>query len=176
MRLLLRCLFFTLFAVTLSSVTTFAQTATVTTDKDDYSPGEYVIITGTGWQPGETVSFHFDETPKPATCLLSHDISAVADGDGKIYNNQFLIKINHLGVAFVLTATGQSSGFSANTSFTDANVKFGTSGLPAGISIIVTASYTNESGNSVSNMPVGPFNSPGPSTAIPVLKNTDKYR
>ncbi|MEO6683258.1 MAG: hypothetical protein ABIN48_10610, partial [Ginsengibacter sp.] len=108
MKILLRCLFFTLFAVTFSSATSFAQTATVTTDKLDYAPGEYVIITGTGWQPGETVNFHFDETPKPASCLLSHDISVVADADGKIYNAEFLVKENHLGVAFVLTATGQS--------------------------------------------------------------------
>jgi hypothetical protein len=28
----------------------FAQ-ATVTTDKDDYQPGDYVIVTGTGWTP-----------------------------------------------------------------------------------------------------------------------------
>jgi len=32
----------------------FAQT--VSTDKPDYGVGETVIITGAGWQPGETVS------------------------------------------------------------------------------------------------------------------------
>ncbi|HSF53918.1 MAG TPA: hypothetical protein VLA71_09215, partial [Algoriphagus sp.] len=47
--------------------------ATVTTDKLDYAPGEYVIITGTGWEPGERVDFHFEETPKPETCVNSHD-------------------------------------------------------------------------------------------------------
>jgi hypothetical protein len=57
----------------------FAQTATVTTDKDDYAPSS--IITGTGWQAGETVSFHFAK-PKPATHLLSHDITnTVADAE-----------------------------------------------------------------------------------------------
>ena len=30
--------------------------ATVKTDKDDYAPGEFVTITGSGWQPGETVN------------------------------------------------------------------------------------------------------------------------
>ncbi|MFV8347939.1 IPT/TIG domain-containing protein, partial [Flavobacterium sp. ZB4P13] len=94
--------------------------ATVTTDKDDYAPGEYVIITGTGWTPGETVTLHFDETPKPATCLLSHDRTVVADAVGNIYYDLFLIKENHLGVAFVLTATGQTSGLQAFTNFTDA--------------------------------------------------------
>src|SRR5207247_1168756 len=30
--------------------------ATVKTDKDDYAPGEVVTITGSGWQPFETVT------------------------------------------------------------------------------------------------------------------------
>ncbi|NGY38053.1 hypothetical protein FQU23_011090, partial [Flavobacterium sp. XN-5] len=114
----------------------FSQ-ATVMTDKDDYAPGEYVIITGTGWQPGERVDFNFVETPKPATCVNSHDNFAIADANGNIYNNQFEIKINHLGVAFVLTATGQVSGRVAVTEFTDANVKFSTSGLPPNVNVTV---------------------------------------
>src|SRR6266851_2501619 len=36
--------------------------ATLTTDKPDYVPGQYVIFTGTGWQPGETVSIDISET------------------------------------------------------------------------------------------------------------------
>jgi hypothetical protein len=94
--------------------------ATVMTDKDDYQPGNYVFITGSGWQPGETVTLHFDEEPKPSTCMLPHDLTAVADANGNIYNNQFLVKENHLGVKFTLTATGQSSGLTATTIFTDA--------------------------------------------------------
>ncbi|WP_439882832.1 YDG domain-containing protein [Pontibacter sp. MBLB2868] len=100
---------------------------TVTTDKDDYSPGEYVIITGTGWEPGEQVDFTFEETPKPETCVNSHDNHAIADANGKIYYNGFLIKENHIGVAFVLTAIGQVSGKVAVTEFTDGNVRVKTS-------------------------------------------------
>src|SRR5688572_28036628 len=111
--------------------------ATVTTDKLDYQPGEYVIITGSGWTPGETVTLHFDETPVPATCLLSHDLTAVADANGDIYNNQFLVKENHLGVHFILTATGLSSGFVAVTEFDDdADITVaGTATLPVSLSI-----------------------------------------
>ncbi|UFH35209.1 MBG domain-containing protein [Flavobacterium acetivorans] len=100
--------------------------ATVTTDKEDYAPGEYVIISGSGWLPGETVTLHFDETPKPATCLLPHDMTAVADSNGTIFNNQFLIKINHIGVSFLLTATGATSGLQAFASFTDGNIRIKT--------------------------------------------------
>jgi hypothetical protein len=32
-----------------------SSSATVTTDQTDYAPGETVVITGTGWLPGETV-------------------------------------------------------------------------------------------------------------------------
>src|SRR5687767_5049251 len=32
--------------------------ATVQTDKPDYQPGDYVIITGSGWTPGESVSLN----------------------------------------------------------------------------------------------------------------------
>ena len=35
--------------------------ATVSTDKEDYAPGETVIVTGAGWEPGETVSMLFHE-------------------------------------------------------------------------------------------------------------------
>jgi hypothetical protein len=49
--------------------TVLGQT-TVTTDKDDYAPGEYVKISGTGWEPGERVDFHFEETPKPTPMII----------------------------------------------------------------------------------------------------------
>ncbi|CAM3719567.1 hypothetical protein FSS13T_13570 [Flavobacterium saliperosum S13] len=95
-----------------------SDAATVVTDKDDYQPGEYVIVSGSGWLPGETVQLHFDETPQ--VCTNDHDRFTVADANGNIYYNQFLINDRHLGVAFVLTATGQSSGYNAQTFFTDA--------------------------------------------------------
>src|SRR5438876_12364163 len=36
--------------------------ATLTTDKSDYSPGEYVTFTGTGWQANEVVNIEIYET------------------------------------------------------------------------------------------------------------------
>jgi uncharacterized protein GlcG (DUF336 family) len=115
---LLRLIYTVVLLVGISPVL-LAQDATVTTDKLDYAPGEYVIITGSGWEPGETIVLHFDEEPKPATCLLSHDLTATADASGNFTNSQFLVKENHLGVTFTLTATGQTSGLIATTVFTD---------------------------------------------------------
>ncbi|WP_460389948.1 MBG domain-containing protein, partial [Algoriphagus aestuariicola] len=132
--------------------------ATVTTDKLDYIPGEYVIITGAGWQPGETVTLHIAEDPKPATCILPHDMTAVADANGNIYNDQMLIKENHLGVAFVLTATGQSSGLTATTTFTDGAYLFAAQGLPSNTSVSVDYNITgNGGGNCNSCTPIPTF-------------------
>ena len=53
-------LVFLLFLGTTFAVNAQSGPATITTDKEDYVPGEYVIITGSGWEPGETVSFQFE--------------------------------------------------------------------------------------------------------------------
>ena len=37
--------------------------ATIRTDKDDYAPGETVYVSGTGWQPNETVTLGLQELP-----------------------------------------------------------------------------------------------------------------
>ena len=37
--------------------------ATVKTDTTDYAPGAIVTITGSGWQPGETVTLTLRESP-----------------------------------------------------------------------------------------------------------------
>ncbi|MCL9805280.1 hypothetical protein NAT51_07095 [Flavobacterium amniphilum] len=105
--------------------------ATVFTDRDDYVPGQYVIVTGSGWSPGETVHLHFDETPQ--VCTSDHNRSTIADENGNILYDQFLINERHLGVTFVLTATGESSGSSAQTIFTDGNVRIKTNVSTAGI-------------------------------------------
>jgi hypothetical protein len=91
--------------------------ATITTDQLDYAPGTPVVITGTGWQPGETVTMAFHEEPTP------HDesaLTAVADSNGNFTNTDFTPEVLHHGVAFVLTAKGQTSNSTAQTSFTDA--------------------------------------------------------
>jgi len=105
-----------------------SSAATVTTDKTDYSPGETIIITGTGWQPGETVSLniHRDTNDPPDTLL-----TAVADASGNIQNSEYVVLQSDLGVSFLLTATGQSSGYTAQTTFTDGSIK--AKAAPAGV-------------------------------------------
>ena len=107
---------FFLINVLFISNNTIAQTATVATNKSDYSPGQYVIVTGSHWLPGETVKLTFTETPliHPA-----EDLFATADGAGNISNNEYLIALHDIGQSFTLVATGQTSGKTATAAFTD---------------------------------------------------------
>ena len=90
--------------------------ATVKTDKSDYAPGTVVTITGSGWQPGETVSLTMVESP----FYDSHGpFTAVADSTGKIFNNQFSPDEHDQSIRFYLTAVGSVSGIQAQNTFTD---------------------------------------------------------
>ncbi len=94
-----------------------SSAATVTTDKIDYGPSELVTITGTGFQPNETVTLVLHEQQ---TAHADRTFAAVADGQGNFTNTDFTPEAHHFGVTFVLTAKGQTSSFVAQTSFTDA--------------------------------------------------------
>jgi hypothetical protein len=98
--------------------TAVAQSATVMTDKSDYAPGTIVTITGSGWQAGETITLQLVESPLIDT---PPTMTAVADANGNIFNNQFSPDLYDVGITFTLTATGNSSGLQAQTKFTDAS-------------------------------------------------------
>ncbi len=90
--------------------------ATVKTDKDDYAPGETVIISGSGWEPGETVTLLLHEDVNPPF-HEDRTLRAVADAAGNIVNDKFRPVKHDIAVRFYLTATGANS--QAQTTFTD---------------------------------------------------------
>src|SRR5262249_5162807 len=71
------------------------------------------------WQPGETVSLVFHELADPPNHA---DVTktSVANTDGFFANSQYVLEDHDAGVTYVVTATGQSSGIQAQTTFTDA--------------------------------------------------------
>ena len=94
-----------------------ASAATVATDQPDYHPGQTVTITGSGWEPGETVVMVLHEDPPLDPDL---ELTSVADANGDFTNTDFIVDVFDIGVTFTLTATGLSSGQTAETTFTDA--------------------------------------------------------
>ena len=88
---------------------------TIRTDKQDYPPGSPVIIYGTGWAPNETVLIEILQSNDE-----NEEFSDTADSNGAFtdYNN-FEISDADGGVVFQMTATGQTSGLTAQDRFTD---------------------------------------------------------
>src|SRR6266849_5951700 len=86
--------------------------ATVKTDAADYPPGTTVNITGSGWQPGETVTLTLVESP----LIDTHGpYPVVADSNGNISDSSFVTDAHDANVKFTLTAGGSVS--QAQTTF-----------------------------------------------------------
>jgi hypothetical protein len=117
MQLKLRLLLMTTAVVFFSFVTSFVfGQATVETNLPDYSPGQVVTITGTNWYPGETVSINI---LSDCGCEnFTYYVTVAADST--IFHTGFTLSIEHLGVGFTVTATGQTSLQVAQTTFHDA--------------------------------------------------------
>src|SRR2546425_571535 len=89
---------------------------TLRTDKPDYSPGETVTLMGEGWRPNEQVAINIHESSgDPDT-----NLTATADVNGAFTNGQFVVQPSDRGVTFLATATGQTSKWTAQSTFTDA--------------------------------------------------------
>ena len=90
------------------------------TDRTDYWPGEPVTVTGSGWQPGETVTLIISED---ADTHFDFTYTAVADAVGNITNAEFAPIENeifhHFGKKFYVAARGAAS--QALNTFTDGN-------------------------------------------------------
>jgi hypothetical protein len=113
-----------------AAVETYAF-ATVTTDTDDYAPGETVYMSGSGWTPNEPVTLVLREVGQAHP---DRTFYALADGQGHFENSEFSPEEHHLGVRFYLTATQGAS--EAQHTFTDAANKatFSTTATGAEIS------------------------------------------
>jgi MBG domain (YGX type)/Galactose oxidase, central domain len=94
-----------------------SSSASVTTDKTDYPPGEIVTITGSGFQPNEQVQLSLHEFPEEYPDI---SFSAIANQQGNFVATDFAPQLIDLDRIFTLTAVGQTSGFTAQTAFKDA--------------------------------------------------------
>ncbi|WP_375417255.1 MBG domain-containing protein [uncultured Hymenobacter sp.] len=97
-----------------SPLASLAQT--VTSDKDDYAPGEIAHISGSGWGADQQVHVEFKEEPDYPDFHI-YDVNVDAAGNWQI---DYSIEQRHLGVKFTVTAVGQQSGARTTAVFTDA--------------------------------------------------------
>jgi len=92
--------------------------ATLTTNLDDYPPYSYVYISGTGFEPGETVNMIVVQLEPNPTSYEPWDV--VADENGNIDTSWYIFTDELVGATLQVTATGQTSGLTASAIFTDA--------------------------------------------------------
>src|SRR6266568_3024753 len=151
----------------LAPASAFAQdatnsTATVTTDQSDYPPGSTVYITGAGFTPGEIVTnqvLHIPDTGDNNTSPAHDPWTVTADDAGNFVTTWDVpFDQDELGATLQLTATGQTSGLPAQTTFTDAGnapsapTAVAVSLNPANSPPTVTASISEGGGNPKPNI------------------------
>jgi hypothetical protein len=122
-------------AVLLTSLALADGTPTITSDLPDYAPGQTVNLFGAGWQAGEAVHIFVNDS---AGSSWSRDGYVVAADDGTFIDTFQLP--NWFVATYSVTATGTSG--TANTTFTDGNLKFVETGLPSGTLWSVTWGVT----------------------------------
>jgi len=107
--------------VTVALAATHSAQATLTSDLDDYEPGSYAALTGSGFAPGEPVMMqvvHADGTPSTGQ---DHDPWYVtADAAGNFATAWHVCEDDCVGSQLRAFANGQSSGAYAEVLFLDA--------------------------------------------------------
>jgi hypothetical protein len=139
-----------------------SSSASVTTDKTDYAPGQIVTISGSGFQPNEPVQLSLHEFPEEYADIF---FSAIANAQGNFVAAEFAPQVIDLGRTFTLTGIGQSSGFTAQTAFTDATNETTTTTVscsPGTVAVntatTCTAHVTNTQSGAVNGYPQGNVN------------------
>jgi hypothetical protein len=124
----------------------------ITTDKDDYAPGDTVWFTGAGWQPGDTLEIVLADEPATHD---PHTWRIPVNETGGFRDSTYVVDVGDLGVTFTLTATSRANpAQSLTVQFTDGNpgvpfVAVGqspnpvTPGSPATYTIEINYSGTN---------------------------------
>ena len=91
---------------------------TIATDQPDYAPGTTVVMTGAGFQPGETVKLYMREWVSKML-VDPPDYQVTSDSRGQFSFSDYAPTITDVGARYHLTAVGTSSGLQAQTIFTD---------------------------------------------------------
>ncbi|MGR8980777.1 MAG: kelch repeat-containing protein [Gammaproteobacteria bacterium] len=107
-------------ALTNSAYVIDGSPATITTNWTDYAPGTDVVVYTKGWIPGETIDvmLHVDNA---GVVRDLGPITWTTDANGELNGWKIYSPVapDDVDAIFTLTAVGQTSGFVAQTAFTD---------------------------------------------------------
>jgi hypothetical protein len=137
---------------------------TIQSDKADYAPGELVTLTGSGWQPGESVNIVVNDDVGQT---WNRNVNVIADASGNI-TDQFNLP-NMFVATYSVTATG-ASGAVATSSFTDGQLTSAVittrtaTGTPPSATCDATNAASFASGSTVCAHVVATLNSGGSKT------------
>jgi hypothetical protein len=103
----------------------FAQAqATLTSDRDDYPPGDTVTLFGSDFLPGETVTLqvlHYGVDGDNDTSAAHRPWTVIADINGDFTTTWIVpAEEDRSGAKFLATAGGKTSLLNAETTFSDA--------------------------------------------------------
>jgi len=120
------------------------STPTINSDKADYAPGDAVVLSGEGWQAGESVQIDVEDSEGKT---WTHQVTVTADEGGSV-RDEFNLP-EWFVATYSVTATGEVSGV-ATATFTDGNVYVkNASTTPAGVAV----QYKLEGWSNASNCP-----------------------
>ncbi|HEY2467504.1 MAG TPA: kelch repeat-containing protein [Terracidiphilus sp.] len=91
---------------------------TIATDQPDYAPGTTVVMTGAGFQAGESVKLYMREWVNKML-VDPPDYQVTSDASGHFSLSDYAPTITDVGARYHLTAVGTNSGLQAQTIFTD---------------------------------------------------------
>src|SRR5215218_4760307 len=136
---------------------------TIQSKEADYASGKTVTLTGSNWQPGESVRITVDDD-QGKTWSREADVTADARAQIQVH---FQLPDRFVGT-YTVTAMGDESGV-ATTSFIDGNVSFrSTSPAPASW----TVNYTTHSGGSTTDNTCATGGTDGSKTISPGTTGT----
>jgi hypothetical protein len=98
-----------------------ALAASVYTDRLDYPPGDSVIISGFGFDGGETVQVQVTHLDGYTPSTADYDPWNVIAGSSGNFETFWNVPEDALGETLLVTATGLTSGLVATTTFSDCN-------------------------------------------------------
>jgi Bacterial Ig-like domain (group 3)/YDG domain/Galactose oxidase, central domain/Kelch motif len=135
--------------------------ARIWTDKDDYQPGDVVVLSGSGWKANENI-YLFAVDSQTQAWTYGSTIQSDADG-AFVVNPYFIVQLVQDGANFSVTAMGAQSAMQAEVKFTDSTfvslslsptTQTTTAGTAATRTYTISAAFFNSPGSNTVNFAI----------------------